>query len=163
MDSYYSLKFILKKKNFYENKSYLEHKINSFFSNSIVSNILKNTNPVNISKNKRKKLENNFIDIVKLFNDVVVKAGREFYIIVYPSEKNINLFKSKELKNLNIFFLKKNVLDKKHKFINDGHWNEYGNLEVSSQILEILKNEKKIKFESSYLNKVKSDIDQIYN
>ena len=49
------------------------------------------------------------------------------------------------------------------KFKNDGHWNEYGNLEVSSQILEILKNEKKIKFESSYLNKVKSNIDQIYN
>jgi len=163
LDSYYRLKFIIKKKNFYKNKSYLEHKINNFFSNSIVANILENTNPKEISEDKRNKLENNFIKMINLFNNEVVKSGREFYVIVYPSKKNINLFNNKKLRNLNIFYLKKNVLDKKYKFKNDGHWNEYGNLEVSSQILEILKNEKKIKFESSYLNKVKSNIDQIYN
>ena len=163
VDAYYSLKFISEKKISYKKKSYLEHKINNFFSNSIVTNILEKTNPEKISTDKRNKLENNFIKIINLFNNEVVKSGREFYVIVYPSKKNINLFNNKKLRNLNIFYLKKNVLDKKYKFKNDGHWNEYGNLEVSSQILEILKNEKKIKFESSYLNKVKSNIDQIYN
>ncbi len=163
LDAYYNLKFILKKKEFYKNKSYLEYKINSFFSNSIVSNILKNTDPKKISGNKRNKLEKDFIKIIKLFNNEVVKSGRDFYVIVYPSERNVNLFNNIKLKNINIFYLKKNILDKRYKFINDGHWNEYGNLEVSKQLLEILKNEKKINFENNHLNKIEIDIDKIYN
>ena len=146
IDSYYKLKFILKKKEFYINKLYLEHKINNLFSNSIVSNVLKNTNPTKLSQNKRNKLEENFIKVVNLFNNEVVKSGKDFYIFVYPSEKNMNLFNNYKLKNLNIFFLKNNVLEKNNRFINDPHWNEYGNLEVSKQILEILKIEKKNNF-----------------
>ena len=163
IDSYYKLKFILKKKEFYKNKLYLEHKINNLFSNSIVSTILKNTNPATLSQNKRNKLEENFIKVLNLFNNEVVKSGKDFYIFVYPSEKNINLFNNIELKNLNIFFLKKNVLKKNNKFINDGHWNEYGNLEVSRQIIEILTIEKNILFENNYLNKIKKEIDEIYH
>ena len=161
LDAYYSLKFILKKNELNNNKSYLEHKITNFFSSSIISNILKNTNPQEIDINERNKLEKNFVEILNLFNDEVAKAGRDFYIIVYPSKKNIKLFKNKKLKNLNIFYLKKEILDKKYKFINDGHWNEYGNLEVSKQILEILK-KKNIYFEKNYLDEIKNDIDKIY-
>ena len=163
LDVYYRLKFILKNKEFYKNKSYLEFKINRFFSYSIVTDVLDSNGPNKISRNKKNELEKNFIKIIKLFNNEVVKSGRDFYIIVYPSERNINLFKNKKLKNLNIFYLKKNVLDKKYKFTNDGHWNEYGNLEVSNQLLKILKKEKKISFKNNYLNKIKNDIDKIYN
>jgi len=85
----------------------------------------------------------NFIKMLILFNNEVVKSGRDFYIIVYPSEQNINIFKNEKLKNLNIFYLNNNILDKKYKFVNDGHWNEYGNIEVANQILKILNKKKK--------------------
>ena len=81
-----------------------------------------------------------------LFNNEVVKSGRDFYIIVYPSEQNINIFKNEKLKNLNIFYLNNNILYKNYKFVNDGHWNEYGNIEVANQILKILNKKKKNNF-----------------
>ena len=93
----------------------------------------------------------------------MTKEGRKFLVVVYPSEKNIKLFDNKKIKNLKIYFLDKNILEKNYKFKNpDGHWNEYGNLEVSRQISLILSKENGVNFEEEYFDKMKIGINKIY-
>ena len=163
LDAYYSLKIILSNESNDDENNDLKFKLNSFLSKSIISEILQKTNPKNLSKAKKIELQKKFIEVLILFNKQVTKEGRKFLVVVYPSEKNIKLFDNKKIKDLKIYFLDKNILEKNYKFKNpDGHWNEYGNLEVSRQISLILSKENGVNFEEEYFDKMKIGIDKIY-
>jgi hypothetical protein len=115
--------------------------------------------------NKQQRTENNFINILSAFKNESENIGAQFFVIIYPDNKNIEYFKKAiSDKNLNIkYYILDSTLhnNKNLFFVNDGHWNEYGNLAFASNLREILI-ENGIKFNNNFYNSNKKAISSFY-
>ena len=95
-----------------------------------------------------KTYEENFVKILLLFKKEVVKNNAKFHVIIFPSAENTEYFK-KIIKiyklDFNIIIPKKHIAEdwvdgKKNKkfYLDDGHWNEFGNLEFAKLLKPFL-------------------------
>ena len=112
----------------------------------------------------------NLINLLKIFKKEVENNGASFHIIVNPNNNNILFFKdimTLTNENFSYFFLDKNLLNgtifekKKINFLNDSHWNEYGNYLLAKNLKSIF-NKVGIKSISDNFNINFQDIDLFY-
>jgi hypothetical protein len=152
IDSYYKIR-----SNFYSNHTLID--INNY------SKVIANKIALN-EINKRKKTDENFLNILRAFKNESEKQGAQFFVIVYPENRNIEYFKKTLTnKNLNIKYYILDLSlnnDKTLFFDNDGHWNEYGNLAFARNLKQILIYNN-IKFNKNYYNFNKKYINQFYS
>lgn len=79
--------------------------------------------------------------LLNIFQNEVKKNNGKFFVIVFPDKNNINYFK-KTIEDYNLkinFFILDSELaySKELFFINDGHWNEKGNLFFAKNLEKI--------------------------
>jgi hypothetical protein len=98
---------------------------------------------------------NHFAKLIETFQKTVESNNAEFFVILYPNKDHINYFQeSIKLRNLKVnYFVLDNslVTEKKFKFKNDDHWNEFGNLHFARNIKNFLNTNLKIIFENEIL------------
>ena len=115
--------------------------------------------------NKQQRTDNNFINILSAFKNESENIGAQFFVIIYPDNENVEYFKKVMLDsslNIKYYILEKSLHnDKTLFFVNDGHWNEYGNLAFAGNLREILI-ENGIKFNNNFYNSNKKDINSFY-
>lgn len=151
LDSFYRIR-----SNFFSNHELVD--INNY------SKII--ANKIALAKmNKQQRTDNNFINILSAFKNESENIGAQFFVIIYPDNKNIEYFKKAiSDKNLNIkYYILDSTLhnNKNLFFVNDAHWNEYGNLAFASNLREILI-ENGIKFNNNFYNSNKKVINNFY-
>jgi len=95
-----------------------------------------------------KTYEKDFAKILQLFKKEVEKNNTKFHVVIFPSIENIEYFnkiiKSYKL-DLDIIIPEKHIAEdwidgKKNKkfYLDDGHWNEFGNLEFAKLLKPFL-------------------------
>ena len=82
--------------------------------------------------------------VLNIFQNEVKKNNGKFFVIVFPDKNNINYFE-KTIKDYNLkinYFILDSELaySKELFFINDGHWNEKGNLFFAKNLEKIFDN-----------------------
>lgn len=144
------------------NKSYSKNILENY--SSILSNKIYNKfYNKNLKKCLKYDCKMQLFNLLRIFNDEAKKKNSEFFILLYPHKDHINFFK--DLINigpndLKYFILDGNLgTDKKFIFKNDPHWNEYGSIFLTKNILHILSeiglSNKKINTEN-YYQKIKN-------
>jgi len=112
----------------------------------------------------------NLINLLHIFRNKVVENGSKFYILVYPNLKHIDYFNriiNEEKNDFNFYILNKDLEfgtifnNRKINFKNDAHWNEYGNVVLAENMLEIF-DEIGIKTNSLNVDKLFNKIDKFY-
>ena len=168
LDSFYNIRYLLKrdhaKIDAINYNSVLANKINRRFYN-------KDLIHCHLTPNF---CEKNLSNLLKIFKKEVEKNNAKFHILVFPEDNYIS-YLSKIIKDtgedFNFYILDKklNVVrteltrtSKELVFINDAHWNEYGNLAFANNLLNIF-NKIGIKLDSLKLNITTEDIDFFYN
>jgi hypothetical protein len=111
---------------------------------------------------------NHFAQLIETFQKTVESNNAEFFVILYPNKDHINYFQeSIKLRNLKVnYFVLDNslVTEKKFKFKNDDHWNEFGNLHFARNIKNFLNTNLKIIFENDdNYQKIEKEIDSFYS
>jgi hypothetical protein len=108
-----------------------------------------------------------FAQLIETFQKEVESSNAKFFVILYPNTDHINYFQEAvKLRNLKVnYFVLDNLLvtEKKFKFKNDDHWNEFGNLEFARNLKTFLNNNLKINFSNNnnYKN-IEKEIDDFY-
>ena len=105
------------------------------------------------------------------FQKNVEKKGGKFHILIYPELNNIKFFnKIMQLTNekFDFYVLDQQLIlyskfkNKNISFNNDAHWNEYGNLLFTKNLLEIFE-KLDINFDFFDLNQGFNEIDKFYS
>jgi hypothetical protein len=94
--------------------------------------------------NELKEDSEYFYKLLNAFQNEVKKNNGKFFVIIFPDKNNINYFE-KTIKNYNLkinYFILDSELaySKELFFINDGHWNEKGNLLFAKNLEKIFDN-----------------------
>lgn len=112
-----------------------------------------------------------FANLIEIFQKTVESNNAKFFVILYPDKNHITYFHNAlKLKDLKVSYIQLNDLlttsssDKKFTFINDSHWNEFGNLEFARELKSYFNKNLKINFvEDNDYNEIENKIKKFYS